>query len=1044
MHPPIKEPADFQKTLHLLEEIGHVNQMGGWVYDPATEALNWTSVTFKIFGVDTEHQPDPNVAILYFKPEDRVSLEAAFRQILRDGTPYAFDLQIVRPDGTEVWLNTSGRAVMRDGSVQYVYGSFQDIDERKRNELALIESESRYRSIFDNISDVYFRSDLSGNVTEITPSIFIHSGYPRAEILHKPVTQFYYSLDDYRAVNRLLLKDGKVSDFKIRLKTKDGEEVYASVNATLIYDDSGKMSGVEGILRNVNDRIRNERMLEERERRFRATFNSSFQLAAMLDLNGNITDINNTALRFGGLERSDFLGIPIWDTPYWGPSPSLRKQLKEAVSTAQRGSFVRLESILLNQGREVNIDFSLNPVTNADGSVEFIVAEGRDITERTKLIKQTNYLNSLYNLVVDISGRLIGCRVEDIDQRIQEALEKLGSSMLVDRTYIFEIDAFKDEISNTYEWCEEDIEPQIEKLQNESFSLIPRWKEAFSFNEPIHIPLVSAIPDEYAIERHLLEEQGIQSLISVPMWFGTELVGFLGFDSVRGTKIWDPQIINLLKVTGDIIAGSMKRKAYAYQLMDAKRKAEDANRAKSEFLANMSHEIRTPMNAILGFSEVLLESIDDPTSRSQLNTILHSGRSLLHLINDLLDLSKIEAGRLKLELANVNLHDMLTEIGRLFEPELTKKGLDFRIRYSAALPKSFLLDELRLRQIMVNLVGNAVKFTHKGHVHIEIDGFVSDTEEELHDVNIRVTDTGIGVSKYDQESIFESFSQASLGESRNYGGTGLGLTISRKLAASMDGEIMMTSQLGEGSSFTLTLRHVPAVADELPSDVQESKYESIRFKPATLLVADDIEINIQLISSYLRDQPIRILTADDGDVAITLAKEQHPDVILMDIRMPRLNGVDATKHLRESTETKDIPILAFTASLLNQEMEDHKALFDGYLLKPLRKTFLMQTLSQLLPFEPIRSEDADVPAEATPSINDPFIEEIKQVYADRMVSMSEILDLADIETLITELEQTAHHHPSTILNDFISQLRAAAESFDFDTLTLLLRSFRKR
>jgi GAF domain-containing protein len=153
----------------------------------------------------------------------------------------------------------------------------------------------------------------------------------------------------------------------------------------------------------------------------------------------------------------------------------------------------------------------------------------------------------LYNLVVDISGRLIGCRIEDIDHRIQEAMEKLGSTMLVDRTYIYEFNAERDEISCVFEWCEEGITQQIDRQKNEPFSLIPRWKEAFSFNEPIHIPLVAAIPDEYAIERQLLEEQSILSLISVPMWFGTELVGFLGFDSVRSTKVWDPQIINLLK-----------------------------------------------------------------------------------------------------------------------------------------------------------------------------------------------------------------------------------------------------------------------------------------------------------------------------------------------------------------------------------------------------------------------------------------------------------------------------------------------------------------
>jgi two-component system sensor histidine kinase EvgS len=387
--------------------------------------------------------------------------------------------------------------------------------------------------------------------------------------------------------------------------------------------------------------------------------------------------------------------------------------------------------------------------------------------------------------------------------------------------------------------------------------------------------------------------------------------------------------------------------------------------------------------------------------------------------------------------------EVFEEVGQLFEPELLKKGLDFSIRYHPALPSSFLLDELRMRQIMVNLIGNAVKFTQKGSIRIEIDGVVTEPEERLHNLEIRVVDTGIGVSKHDQESIFESFNQASYGENRKYGGTGLGLTISRKLAQSMNGEIGMSSQLGSGSTFMLTLHQVPASDDQSRSDTDESTYDHVRFKPATVLVADDIDINIQLIASYLRGQPIQILGAEDGEVALETVKRHRPDVILMDIRMPRMNGVDATKHLRDSPETKDIPILAFTASLLNHEMDDHRALFDGYLLKPLRKAFLMQTLSELLPMEDVDAPKTISDTTSAAPARDPYLDEIKAVYSDRMIAMSEVLDLADIEILISELSLTAEHHPIPALTTFISQMKSATESFDFDTLTILMRSFRK-
>lgn len=1035
--------SDHDKALNLLEEIGFINNVGGWIYDPATDRLTWTSVTYDIFGVNKSVKPDPYQNLEYIHPAQRQTLIDAFVHCMKTGEPYDMDLQILRGDNELVWVAASGRSVFKNGRTEYMYGSFQDINARKQTELALMESESRYRSIFDNIQDVYFRSDGRGLVTEITPSIFAHSGYPREEIIGKPVSNFYYFEEDYRRLNRQLLKEGRVNDFEIRLKTEDSKEVYTSVNASIIFDENGKMNGIEGILRNVNERILNEKMLGERERKFRATFNSSFQMAAILDLDGNMMDINNTALRFGNLEKSEFIGRPIWEAGYWGTNVAVRRQIRDAVKKAKTGTFVRMETLIAGNGREVNLDFTLNPVVNDANVVEFIVAEGRDVTERTRLIKHTNYLNSLYNLVVDISGRLIGCRVEDVEERVTEALEKLGTSMLVDRVYIFEIDPLKDEITNTHEWCEQGISPEIDNLQNIPFSVISRWKEAFSFNEPIHIPLVSAIPVEYANERELLENQHIQSLVAVPMRFGTELVGFLGFDSVTAPKTWETQIISLLKVTADIIAGSLKRRSYAFQLIEARQRAEEANRAKSEFLANMSHEIRTPMNAILGFSEILLESDMDDTSKNHLETILHSGRSLLHLINDLLDLSKIEAGRLSLEPKPVRLNDIVESVGSLFKHELEKKELGFNVVFPEQFPTTFLLDELRFRQILLNLVGNAVKFTQRGRIAIEVSGVLSDQEEQLFDLTIKVIDTGIGVSKVDQLTIFDSFSQASNGENRKFGGTGLGLSISQKLAHLMNGQITMISELGKGSTFSIELSQVPVRELDADDDELHLNFNNIEFEPATILVADDIEINIQLIASYLKGQPINILVADDGDEAIRIVKEKKPDVVLMDIRMPRLNGTEATRLLREDPEVSKIPVLAFTASMLTHEMEASEHLFDGFLLKPLRKSFLFETLAKILPIVGgTRGKQAE---ESIKSSFNPaqvaFLDELKSVYGPRMRLLSEIPVMDEIDLIITELDLATRGHDIPELSAYIDKLKAANDAFDFDALPSLLRSF---
>lgn len=1036
---PYRRPLPSQYLYTLLEGIGAMNQVGGWIFEIDSQTITWTDATYDIFGVERGTVRDIRISLEMFTEQDRPAIQAAAEACIAHGTPFQFELQVARADGRPIWVRYMGRGVHEDGQCRFIYGTFQDIDERKRAELDLAESEARYRSIFDTINDVYFRSDNHGTVVEITPSIFTHSGYPRDEIVGRPVSTFYYYEDDYRRLNRQLLKDGRVNDFEIRLRTKDGQEVYTSVNASITTDDHGRLTGIEGILRNVNERILNEKRLAGSERRFRAMFDSSFQLAAMLDLSGIVTDINETALRFGDLTRQDFVGLPVWEVPYWGDNEAARRQVRSLFDRAIAGHFVKSEFEIGYAGRAIHIDFSLNPVRGADGQVEFIVAEGRDVTERIQLIRQTRALNSLYTLVVDISGRLIGGTVEQVPTRLREALEMLGSSMLVDRSYIFELDLTSDRMSNTYEWCEEGIRPVNDTLQNLPFSLITRWKEAFEFNEHVHIPSVADIPDEYREERDLLTSQDIQSLVAVPMWFGTELVGFLGFDSVRQLKSWDPQIISLLKVLADIMAGSIKRRSYAFELMEARIKAEEANRAKSEFLANMSHEIRTPMNAILGFTEILQETVTDRTALAHLDTIQQSGRSLLFLINDLLDLSKIEAGRLNLEPTSVDIRGLIQGIVQLFEVQVRGRDLELRIAVADAVPSHLVLDELRLRQILVNLVGNAIKFTPRGSVEIRVDSDITDPEEKIHTLRLDVVDTGIGIAKDDLGHIFESFNQASFGENRKFGGTGLGLSISRKLASLMNGDLSVSSQMGKGSTFTLVLRQVPVGEILITAEVQDESGSDIRFAPCRIVVVDDVDINIRLVASFLKGHPVEIVSAWDGLSGIEKVRSTHPDAVLMDIRMPKMNGIDATRRLRTDEQTASIPILAFTASMMTHEIEEHGDLFNGFLLKPIRKGDLIRILAGYLPHKRRKGKVGVTIREVSESDNR-FLSEVKEAYGPRAARLADIPDLDDIERLIRDLEVINTSHKDPDLELYLSALKHSHESFDFKRLTAILKT----
>ncbi len=438
-----------------------------------------------------------------------------------------------------------------------------------------------------------------------------------------------------------------------------------------------------------------------------------------------------------------------------------------------------------------------------------------NIRELQKLQQKTREMNLLYELVVRISERLIQTDLSDISKAINDVLAELGRFNAVDRVYIFEYDKEKDEVNNTFEWCNTGTSPEIENLQGIPYDFVPRWREHFTNNQYVYIPSVKDLPDDpsYEHERGILLPQGIKSLIVVPMYHAQQFVGFTGFDSVRMYKEWEPNIISLLKMTADIIAGSILRAKYEEALIREKQNAEAANKAKTEFLANMSHELRTPLNAILGFTSIIRDKLDDEDSRDQVQMVLSSGNALLRLINDLLEFSKAEAGSLVLNPADTSINRLLKFVTDTFLPEATEKGIELRVRSLDMNNTLIIVDEGRIRQILLNMVGNAVKFTHKGYVEVSADiqhektcpNNSTTTSINKKKLILSIKDTGIGIEEKDQETIFSPFTQLSTGNSRMYEGTGLGLNIAQRLVELMNGEIGLTSEPGVGSTFTVTI-----------------------------------------------------------------------------------------------------------------------------------------------------------------------------------------------------------------------------------------------
>ena len=411
--------------------------------------------------------------------------------------------------------------------------------------------------------------------------------------------------------------------------------------------------------------------------------------------------------------------------------------------------------------------------------------------------------------------------------------------------------------------------------------------------------------------------------------------------------------------TREIVDSNLQLQKEVDERIRAEANAERASRSKSQFLANMSHEIRTPMNAIIGFTDLLASLVKEEKQRYYLNSIRSSGKSLLVLINDILDLSKIEAGHFHIDYRPISLINLFEEIKQVFALKCDEKDLDFVLYMDEKIPPSLIMSEIRLRQILVNLIGNALKFTEKGRIGLSARVIADAIKENKINLLIEVSDTGIGIEADQQERIFQAFHQTEGQDVRKYGGTGLGLSISKRLIELMGGKLEVKSEYGKGSTFQIYLNNVE-ISEEDVVQTDEPSFtvaNKLHFKPAQLMVVDDSQTNRSLIIELFSDTEITVIEAGNGQVAVEKAINLLPDLILMDIRMPVLDGYEAVKLIRADKLSKNIPVIALTASISDENKDKYTdSGFNAVLLKPLDIEVLLQEVSKYLPFDRLDKE----------------------------------------------------------------------------------------
>ena len=515
------------------------------------------------------------------------------------------------------------------------------------------------------------------------------------------------------------------------------------------------------------------------------------------------------------------------------------------------------------------------------------------------------------------------------------------------------------------------------------------------------------------------------------------------------------EIIGTFGISRDITDNKRIQKDIKAARIEAEKfakKAMLADQTKSAFLANMSHEIRTPMNAIMGFSEILREQLKNPEYIKYVDIILTSSKTLLELINDILDISKIEAGKMEIQYRPTDPQALFNDIARIFAEKVKAKGIRLISEIDEKLPNAVLIDEVRVRQILFNLVGNAVKFTSEGYIELKVKGIFHTGRSKI-DLVFSVKDTGIGIAEENKKEIFNAFQQSRNQDMKKYGGTGLGLAITKKLVELMNGEISLESEVGKGSIFKVIIKEVAVASIGSEENIIDSGILNIKFKNQKVLIADDIESNRLLLNKILDLYNLKILEASNGKEAIILARTNKPDIVLMDLRMPVMDGYEASEIFKNDECLKNIPIIILTASAMKSDEEEIKRLkCDGYVRKPVSRVMLINELKKHLEYheekhEEVKKIDNKVSMNrtcldnSTKKIPPQLISILEESKLMKLEKIKKDFIINDIEDFAKEIEKLGKKYKVNIVADWSKKLLKEASDYDLNGLTGTLDGF---
>ena len=864
----------------------------------------------------------------------------------------------------------------------------QEIEQKELGMTNLVtnlgKSQQRYENLVNSIDGVVWEADAKTFqfVSQHAQRIL---GYPVTDWLNKSTFWADHIHPDDRKWATTYCADAvadkKDHDFEYRMITADNRTIWLRDLVTVVVENDQSMK-LYGVMFDITERKQAEIALqksEEKYRRLMENISKEFFFYSH-NVDGIFTFVSNSVQYTLGYTPEEFMNHY---TEYLTNSPineTVERYSEQSIQGIVQPSYE--VEVFCKDGSTKTIEVSEVPVFDEQSNVVSVEGIAHDITERQQVEKELRINEEKFRTLFDNAPVLI------------DGFDENGRCILWNK-----------ECEKVFGWT-------IEEINSHDNPLALFYPDSETQQKVLNTVLN---PDKIYREWHPITKNGMELVTS---WASFQLPSGM-----------------IIAIGHDIT----ERKRIETQLIATKDAAHAANRAKSEFLANMSHEIRTPMNAVIGFSDILASKITDKKYKSYLNSIQTGGKALLTLINDILDLSKIEAGRLEIQYEPVNPQIIFTELEQIFSLKIAEKHLELIMEIDENLPQALFLDETRLRQVLLNLIGNAIKFTDSGYIKLCANKIHTEDAHSKVDLIIAVEDSGIGIPAEQQALIFESFRQQDGQSTRKYGGTGLGLAITKRLVEMMNGHILVESSPGKGSRFEIIL-HAIKVATTQPTAMQDNVFDpdQIAFEKVCVLVVDDIESNRNLIKEYLSQVNLKIICAENGQQALLFVEEYQPALILMDIRMPEMNGYEATKHLKNNPKTANIPIIALTASVaLDKKYKIKEHGFDGYLSKPVNISALLGELSHYLKHtkkvvtnvsQTTEVDDTLNPAEI---INLPELQnQLKQEIMPLLEDANIMLETDIIAELAKKMIQLGNEHNIPIFINYGELLQENTQSFN--------------